>query len=190
MRLGRMAVQWTTILVLLLMLAVVNHYRPDLFEFDVGLPQQKTPRKNGGGYDAIDGDSFRAGKIEVRLYGIDAPEYRQTCKTSNGGTQACGKMARDVLSALMRDQTVTCKTLEKDRYGRQVSVCSIGKTEINREMVRLGWALAYRKHAMAYIAAENEARNANRGIWRWEFEKPEDYRKRLRRVEGNLVGED
>jgi endonuclease YncB( thermonuclease family) len=190
MRLGRMASQWASVLVLLLILALLNHYRPDLFEFDVGSPQQNTPRKSGGGYDAIDGDSFRAGKTEVRLHGIDAPEYRQTCSDKTGAEMACGKLARDALSALMRDKTVTCKTLEKDRYGRHVSVCSIGKTEINREMVRLGWALAYRKHDTAYIAAENEARKAKRGIWQWEFEKPEDYRKRSRQVEGSMAGED
>ena len=33
--------------------------------------------------------------------------------------------------------------IETDRYGRFVATCSAGETDINREMVRLGWALAW-----------------------------------------------
>jgi endonuclease YncB( thermonuclease family) len=183
MRLGRVATQWVTVLVLLLILAVINHYRPDLVGFDIDSQRAEKPGRFGGDYDAIDGDSFRAGRTEVRLHGIDAPEYRQTCDGN-----PCGRMARDALSKLIRGQNVSCKILEQDRYGRQVSVCRDGETEINREMVRLGWAIAYRKHSRAYIAAEDEARKSRRGIWQWRFEKPEEYRARNRPVEGGFVG--
>jgi endonuclease YncB( thermonuclease family) len=184
MRLGRVATQWTTVLVLLVILALLNHYRPDLTGFDFG------PSTEEANYIAIDGDSFKAGKTEVRLHGLDAPEYRQSCTDDGGGQKPCGKLARDALTKLLRGRSVSCKVLEQDRYGRQVSVCRDGDLEINREMVRLGWAIAYRKHSLAFVSAENEARKAKRGIWQWRFEVPEDYRKRMRRVEGNLVGDD
>ena len=32
----------------------------------------------------IDGDSLRRGDAEIRLSGIDAPEYRQSCKDEKG----------------------------------------------------------------------------------------------------------
>jgi endonuclease YncB( thermonuclease family) len=33
-----------------------------------------------GKSDIVDGDTIKVGGITVRLYGIDAPESRQTCK--------------------------------------------------------------------------------------------------------------
>lgn len=183
MRLGRVATQWASIVVLLLILAVINHYRPDLMGFDVG------PSAGQKHYVAVDGDSFKAGDVEVRLHGIDAPEYRQTCKGRDGKDMACGKLARDQLSQLIRGRNITCKTLERDRYGRQVSVCRDGTLDINGEMVRLGWAIAYRKHSLAYVSAEAEARKAKRGIWQGSFEAPETYRDRTRRVEGNVAAD-
>jgi endonuclease YncB( thermonuclease family) len=181
-RLGRIAQQWVTVLVLLLILAAINRYFPDLTGFDVGPQHREEQSRSGGDYDAIDGDSFRAGKVEVRLHGIDAPEYRQACDGN-----PCGRMARDALSELIRNRNVSCKVIDRDRYGREVAVCRDGSLEINREMVRLGWAIAYRKHSGTYVSAEVEARNAGRGIWQWQFEKPEDYRKRNRPTEGSMT---
>jgi endonuclease YncB( thermonuclease family) len=190
MRLGRVASQWIVVLILLLVLAVINHYRPDLTGFEVD-PSTKNQREaSGGTYQAIDGDSFKAGQIEVRLHGIDAPEYRQSCKDASGQSFNCGKSARDVLSKLLRGRSVSCRIIDKDRYGRQVSVCRDGETDINREMVRLGWAVAYRKHSGAYVSAESEARKAKRGIWQGTFEAPDKYRDRQRAVEGSLAGDD
>jgi endonuclease YncB( thermonuclease family) len=190
MRLGRIASQWVVVLILLLVLAVINHYRPDLTGFDVGSPATEKAQRAGGSYQAIDGDSFRAGETEVRLHGIDAPEYRQTCKDQANQSFSCGKMARDALSKLLRGRSVSCRIIDKDRYGRQVSVCRDGEMDINREMVRLGWAMAYRRHSGAYVSAENEARKAKRGIWQGTFEAPDKYRDRQRAVEGSLIGED
>jgi endonuclease YncB( thermonuclease family) len=165
---------------LLAVLVAIQYYHPEWTGVD--LSQNR--------YHAIDGDSFKAGDIEIRLYGIDAPEYRQTCRDKSGTAQACGKLARDALSKLIGTRNITCTTMDRDRYGRQVSACRDGSIDINREMVRQGWAIAYRRHALEYVSAEREAKTAGRGIWAWSFEKPEDYRNRMRTVEGSLVGED
>jgi endonuclease YncB( thermonuclease family) len=178
-------IQWLTFALLLAMLVAIQYYKPEWTGIDLGT---STVSKNQ--YHAIDGDSFKAGDVEIRLYGIDAPEYRQTCRDGEGHNQPCGKMAGDALSKLIGKAAITCTTLDRDRYGRQVSVCKDGTRDINREMVRQGWAIAYRKHALDYVSAEREAKTAKRGIWAWSFEKPEDYRNRIRAVEGNLVGED
>jgi endonuclease YncB( thermonuclease family) len=185
-----MAVQWGTVLVLLAIVAAIQIFKPEWMQTHVGSssPDKQNPR--GGAYDAIDGDSFRAGNVEIRLHGIDAPEYRQTCSGRDGKVHPCGKMARDALSKLIRMKDVTCSTIDRDRYGRQVSVCRDGALEINREMVRLGWAVAYPRHSSGYASAEREAKAAQRGIWAWRFDMPEDYRNRRRAVEGNVVGED
>ena len=184
MRWRNVAVQWVTVLALLAIVVVLQLYFPEWTTIESGPRQQD----GNGAYHAIDGDSFSIGKSEIRLHGIDAPEYRQTCKTGSGTSQPCGKLARDQLSKLIGKSKLVCRTLEQDRYGRQVSVCKAGDIDINREMVRLGWAIAYRRHSQAYIAAEREAKSAKRGIWQWQFDMPEDYRNRSRTFEGGLGG--
>jgi endonuclease YncB( thermonuclease family) len=139
-----------------------------------------------GNVQVVDGDSLRKGDTDIRLYGIDAPEYRQTC-SDQGKQQPCGRMALDALSKLIRNKDITCKIIDRDRYGRQVSVCKDGALDINREMVRLGWAVAYRKHALDYVKAEREAKAAKRGIWAWGFEMPDDYRVRNKVVQGTMI---
>ena len=45
-----------------------------------------------GKADIVDGDTIKVSGIPVRLYGIDAPESRQTCKRE-GRIYGCGKQA-------------------------------------------------------------------------------------------------
>lgn len=178
------AAQWLVVAVLVVMLVTLARLHPDWF----ANPDSRYPEEPArtGRYDAIDGDSFRLGRREIRLHGIDAPEYRQTCLSSNGDSVACGKMARDALTRLMRGGSIACSLVEYDRYRREVSECTAGAVNINREMVRLGWAVAYRKHSLAYAAAEDEARAAKRGIWALRFDTPEAWRKRSRNLQGNM----
>jgi len=128
----------------------------------------------------IDGDSLTLKDQEIRLNGIDAPEYTQSCKDGRGADYPCGKQAANMLRALVRGQDVTCQSSETDRYGRALSVCRAGGVELNREMVRLGWAVAYLRHSHDYIGEEGQARAARRGIWQGSFEEPEAYRARNR----------
>ena len=129
-----------------------------------------------GTVDIIDGDSFRLGKDEIRLNGIDAPEYRQTCRDERGRDWNCGREAAGALRGLALGRVVECTGLDADRYGRLVSRCTIGDVVLNAEMVRLGWAIAYTRHGVLYVREEDEARRARRGIWRGTFDLPEDWR--------------
>jgi endonuclease YncB( thermonuclease family) len=144
----------------------------------------------GGGLQVVDGDSLRRGDTDIRLHGIDAPEYRQSCRDKHGAEYACGKQAANALRGLVGAREVSCISIETDRYGRAVAVCRIGELEVNGEMVRLGWAIAYTRHSFSYARLEIEARRAKRGIWAGSFERPEDYRARQHLVQGNLAGAD
>lgn len=139
-----------------------------------------------GSMQVIDGDSLRRGETDIRLHGIDAPEYRQSCRDRRGAEYPCGKQSADALRGLVQGRDVSCTPVETDRYGRAVAVCRIGDLEINREMVRLGWAIAYVSHSISYLRVETEAKGARRGIWAGTFERPEDYRARQRLVRGGL----
>jgi endonuclease YncB( thermonuclease family) len=85
---------------------------------------------------------------------------------------------------------VNCESHDVDRYHRALSTCSVNMQNINRELVRQGWAVAYSPHGPSfdYVDDEAEARRLKRGIWQGAFEQPSDYRKRLRTVQGNVAG--
>lgn len=125
---------------------------------------------------SIDGDSLMVGHHEVRLFGIDAPEFSQTC-TRGGNTWACGAAAADQLSKLVAGKHVNCVSRGKDMHGRTVARCNIGGIELNRFMVATGYALAFRRYSMEYVTAEESAKSAKRGIWSGKFQPPGDVRR-------------
>jgi endonuclease YncB( thermonuclease family) len=55
-------------------------------------------------------------------------------------------------------QVVTCRGIEKDRYGRIVAKCYANGMDLGRELVRRGLAIAYRYFSMDYAADEDAAR--------------------------------
>ncbi len=147
------------------------------------------PRELAPGVGKVkDGDSFVLRSKIIRLYGIDAPEYRQTCEKAGGEIFDCGKEAANALRTLIRGQKITCTERDRDRYRRSVSVCRNETVDLNAEMVRRGWAVAYRRHSQAYVAQEREAKMKRIGIWQGSFDMPEDYRNQRRNVQGDLSG--
>ena len=125
----------------------------------------------------IDGDTIEIQDQRFRLHGIDAPERGQTCMLQ-GRRYPCGIDATESLRKLVRGKQVTCNATDRDRYGRTVAVCVIpGGIELGRTMVRLGWALAYRRFSLDYVREEDEARQKKLGIWRGQFRPPWEWRR-------------
>jgi endonuclease YncB( thermonuclease family) len=123
----------------------------------------------------IDGDTLEIHGQRIRLYGIDAPESRQTCEAA-AQTYRCGQQAALALSDHIGRQTVACEPRDTDRYGRIVAICRAGSEDLNAWMVAQGWALAYRQYSTAYVGQEEAARAAGLGIWRGAFTAPWDWR--------------
>jgi endonuclease YncB( thermonuclease family) len=120
----------------------------------------------------IDGDTIVVADQLVRLYGIDAPELDQTFSW-RGQQIACGTMSLAALEALIAGVKVRCEVVERDRHGRLVAKAfSPNGVDIGRRLVSAGWALAYRRYSTDYVAAEDEARKARRGMSRGTFVKP------------------
>ncbi|MBI4682160.1 MAG: thermonuclease family protein [Nitrospirae bacterium] len=132
----------------------------------------------------IDGDTVIirpvSGKlIKCRLYGIDAPEMPYDGHPG----QAYGRAADRELNNLVLHTTVEITLTGESSYDREICIIKKTGVDINREMVRHGYAWAYRKHlkepyTSEYIDAENEARKMHRGLWQlanprppWEFRK-------------------
>ncbi|MEM7271110.1 MAG: thermonuclease family protein [Pseudomonadota bacterium] len=123
----------------------------------------------------IDGDSIEIGGADIRLYGIDAPEFDQTCLDRRGSTYACGRLAKRHLERAAAG-TVTCEVVEQDRYGRDVSICFAGEADLGAAMVSAGWARAYLSYSLRYATEEQSARDARRGLWDGEFDDPWAFR--------------
>lgn len=123
----------------------------------------------------IDGDSLFIDQTEIRLSGLDAPEYFQTCFDAEDKEYPCGELAFQALQSLVKDG-LRCEKIVDDKYHRQISVCWQGDVNINKKMVEMGWATAYKRYTDEYNLAEQEAKAAQRGIWQGRFLKPEFYR--------------
>lgn len=129
-----------------------------------------------------DGDSLRAGPLRLRLYGIDAPEAKQTCYDHHGVIYGCGQAATAKLAELVNiGDRVECELIDIDRYQRLIARCRNNRVDLNRQMVRSGWAVAYQRYSRAFIADEHIARNDRAGLWAGQFQRPEDWRRSTRK---------
>jgi endonuclease YncB( thermonuclease family) len=131
-----------------------------------------------GAAEATDGDSLVMNGQRVRLFGVDAFEAEQTCRTARGRTALCGGAARQALAGLIRGRQVVCLQRDTDAYGRIVATCRTGETDLAAFLVRRGHAIAYTRYSAEYEMDEAEARLALRGAWAGAFEKPWEWRAR------------
>ncbi len=131
-------------------------------------------------FHVVDGDSLRRNGRDYRLKGIDAPELDQACKGKIGWSYNCGRDAKAALGRLVDGSRLNCQPRDIDRYGRTLAYCRVDDLDINGEMVRLGWAVAYSRLGFTYWRLESEARKAKRGLWQGTFETPDKWRERNR----------
>ena len=133
----------------------------------------------------VDGDSIHIKSYKIRLEGIDAPEMRQKCKKpylqimffTFQKDYFCGQVSKKKLIQKIGNKPVKCILLGKDRYKRYLAKCFKGTINLNKWMVRNGYAIAYRKYSKIYIPDENFAKEEKLGLWGGSFIKPEKWRK-------------
>lgn len=121
---------------------------------------------------AVDGDSLevnQGGRVgQVRLYGIDCPEYGQS------GWLA----ARELTRALALGQRVRVEPMDRDGYGRTVALVWNQGQLVNRELVRHGQAWVYRRYCRSQPLCselddlEQAARRAGLGLWQERAPEP------------------
>ena len=124
----------------------------------------------------IDGDTIEIHGQPIRFHGIDAPESSQLCHRENGEPWRCGQQAALAMSDKIGRSVVRCDPKDRDRYGRIVAICFKDTLDLSRWMVDQGWAVAYRKYSLDYVADEDRARMERRNIWSGSFELPWDWR--------------
>ncbi len=158
---------WGVLIFLLVITSAIGLY---VISTQIGNTNPSPNDEGGGGENItysviriIDGDTI---EIEddwrVRLIGIDTPESGETfyyeCKSK--------------LSELIGNNEVGLEedVEDTDHYGRLLRYVWVDSLHVNMEMVRSGWAEAYpyspnTKYASQFESAEQEARNAQRGMW-------------------------
>ena len=125
----------------------------------------------------IDGDTIKILNKRIRFFGIDTPEKKQFC-VKNSKKYRCGQEATDALKRKIGDKSVTCKVQDKlDRYKRYIGVCFLEDVDLNKWMVRNGYAVAYIRYSKDYIEDENYAKKNKIGLWSGNFIYPEKWRK-------------
>lgn len=124
-----------------------------------------------------DADTFYVGGTEVRLDGVDAPDADQIC-TRAGEKYKCGEEAKAALLRIVAGRPVTCQKVGEDVFKRAVVRCEVGDQDLAAELVRQGWAVAFRKFSKRYVSQEDEARKAKRGLWEGSFDRPRDWRRK------------
>ena len=129
-----------------------------------------------------EGDQVTIGTTRIRLGGIDAPSTDQLCLNPKGERWTCGVAARDELIKHAGGKSWTCRTRTIDRRGRTVARCEVDGEDIQKWIVRNGWALAFTRVSRDYEADEKAAREAKAGMWQGAFIAPWDWRVRNKKT--------
>jgi endonuclease YncB( thermonuclease family) len=125
----------------------------------------------------IDGDTLEIHGTRIRLWGIDAPESHQLCRSNDSERYRCGQRAANDLDAFISRRAVECIEVDRDRYGRAVAVCTVAGVDIAEWLVKNGLALDWPKYSKGdYAAVQNDAKRAERGIWSGRYVEPWRYR--------------
>ena len=111
-----------------------------------------------------EGDQIQIGSTHIRLGGIDAPSVDQLCLNTTGERWTCQQRQA------------------ADRRGRIVARCEVDGEDIQKWMVKNGWALAYVRFSHDYDADEAAAREAKAGMWQGAFIAPWDWRVRNKKT--------
>ena len=124
---------------------------------------------------AIDGDTLDVSGVRVRLFGIDAPEAKQTCQRDNQSWD-CGADATKVLAELIDGQTLKCQATYTDVYGRLVATCSRDGLDLGLAMIEAGLAVTLDNSPEQYAMAENLRKTYRIGMWSGTFHMPAEWR--------------
>jgi len=118
-----------------------------------------------GTLDAVmDGDLItiisRGKEVEIRLYGVDAPEQ----------TQPYGQSAKNFTGALASGKEIHVEPMMKDRNGRTVAIVYVDDINLNERIVSQGFGWVERQECRERFCAdwlrlELHAKAAQKGLW-------------------------
>ena len=69
----------------------------------------------------------------------------------------------------INNSEIKCISSSKDRYKRYLATCYKDKTNLNKWMVRNGYAIAYKRYSKDYVRDEEFAKKNKLGLWQGSF---------------------
>lgn len=103
----------------------------------------------------VDGDTLIIQQVQVRLFGVDAPEINHPY----------GQKAKWALVSICKGQIVKAEVTETDDHGRAVAKCYLSDgREISAEMVKIGLAIDWPKFSGGVYKAL-ETPDARKKLW-------------------------
>jgi len=117
----------------------------------------------------IDGDTIEIETGErVRYLGIDTPETVDPRKPIQCFGVEASKKNKELVEG--KEARLEKDITDKDKYGRLLRYVYVDNLFINLELVKQGFATSYTyppdiKYQAEILAAERQAREANRGLW-------------------------
>ncbi len=111
----------------------------------------------------VDGDSLYIDDVEIRLYGIDAPEKGQ----------AFNKAAARFLRSFIKGKELTYTTIAKDQYKRTLALVYANNINLQEELVKNGFAWVYPRYCKKNICNEwkklqEQAKSQKKGLWQYK----------------------
>lgn len=105
----------------------------------------------------IDGDTFIADGVRIRLWGIDAPEKGENLSLAS----------TLYLETLLSQGQVDCKFKHQDRYKRDVMQCFVDGHDVASDLVKFGLATDYKRYSKGHYQFEEDfAKKKRVGIWK------------------------
>jgi endonuclease YncB( thermonuclease family) len=131
---------------------------------------------------ALEGDRLEVDGRVVRLWGIDAPELRQSCVRA-GAFWPCGRKAYEHLAAFLDGQIVTCRVMPESVPSRTVAKCAVQGLDVAAELATRGFAMVPPNGTQYCIPNRNEGRTRGAGLWSGVYVNPWEWRQGKRVVE-------
>jgi endonuclease YncB( thermonuclease family) len=129
-----------------------------------------------GRASTLTGNLVRVGGQIIQLYGVEAPEPGQRCRTRRGRWWRCGNRARSALAGLVNGRTLKCEVMGHDDSGRALGHCFAGRRDIGGTLIRRGFVFVSADHPRGYRKLEATARKARKGFWGSKVQRPSEYR--------------
>jgi endonuclease YncB( thermonuclease family) len=139
---------------------------------------------------AQDAGTLKLDGKTLRLDGIDAPEFDQSCLNEDGQLYRCGLRAWDELTKFIAKRPVKCEDLGEDPTypKRRIGQCSVDGVDLHHWLVQEGWELNFEPNAKGrFKTDEDDAKRGHFGLWKGCFVAPKDFRNWNKRT-ADLLG--
>ncbi|MEQ9345512.1 MAG: thermonuclease family protein [Thalassospira sp.] len=120
--------------------------------------------------DVVEGDKLRFGNMIVELFGIRAPKPGMICRAGNVEFK-CGAAATQALDRIIDNYAIKCQQVSDVQLFPMLTECTIGRNDLNRLILRAGWAMVdmvscdSHPSCETYLRDQDFAKENRKGIW-------------------------